>query len=286
MNLNFELVNNALGNLEKPFLTKKDKEDNGEAWRTAKQYYLQTLLEALAQVEWTSALRRRELAPAQGPANRNRDFRHAYVVPLDCARHVELEGRAYYKVEGGLLYTDASPARLLYVGNGRRPYVPDGEASGGGARRGAANAYLAGGDANSGRRAEEDDQVIYGYARRGPDGSTVGPSPEAAEDFPDYRELSLEPNFYLYWEYLLTARYAMRLTDRPGLADAWLAKAQAIGGMAESVSRGQAAGRRVAPLTWQEQLGIPDPSVYGGAGRGGYDEDPFWRDYDCSHPAR
>ena len=80
--------------------------------------------------------------------------------------------------------------------------------------------------------------------------------PEEDEDFPDYRELRLEANFYLYWECLLSAKYALRLTDRPGLAGEFYAKAQAAGRAADAISREQSAGRRKAAPTWQEALGL------------------------------
>ena len=252
MNLDFALVNRALGSIGMAPLTDEDKLAENEAWQTAMSYYLQTMLEALAQVEWTSAKRRRELAPARMPRKHNPDFACAYDLPLDCAKAIELDGREYFEIEAGVLYTDAAPARLLYVGNGRQLRELQ-SLHGGNARRRLTDSYLSGGDASRDRRYEWGDKLLSGgNAQRVPPQQP----PEDGEDFPDYRDLRLEPNFYLYWECLLSAKYALRLTDKPDLAIVYFNKAQAIGRAAEAVSREQAAGRRKAAPSWQEELGL------------------------------
>ena len=251
MNMDLALVNRALGNLGKETLSDIDRESKTESFLTAKAYYLQTMLETLERVEWTSALRRRELAPWRMPIKGSPDFARAYEVPYDCARPVELDGREPFKVEGPILYADADPARLLYVSNGRVFYCPGGTVSGGNAfTRRDPDFYLSGGDADSHRRRERGDPVLGGGS------ASREPFVESADDFPDYRELRLEPNFYWYWECLLTAKYASRLKDEPGRADIWLAKAIAVGRDAQAASRQKAAGRRVAAPTWQEELGL------------------------------
>ena len=283
MNLDFALVNRALMNLGMEPLTSEDAAKENDAWKTAKDYYLSTMLEALAQVEWTSAKRRRELAPAQTRVRRHPDFAYVYDLPLDCAKPVELDGHEYFEVEAGLLYANARPARLLYVSNGRR-FIDQTVITGGSARRQPAPGYaadsrgrrrptadyIAGGDAERPRRLEWGDNVVSGgsaasrakWIRRTDSDDeaafewNVPPPPEEAEDFPDYREPRMEPNLDLYREYLLTSKYARRLTDQPGLADVWLQKALVIGRAAEVISAAGSAGRRKAPDSWQEQLGL------------------------------
>ena len=251
MNMDLALVNRALGNLGKEEIADVDRQSKTEAFLTAKAYYLQTMLETLERVEWTSALLRRELAPWRMPLKGSLDFALAYEVPYDCARPVELNGREPFKVEGAILYTDADPARLLYVSNGRVFCCPAGTVSGGNAfSHRDPDFYISGGDANSRRRWEPGDSVMHGG------GASREQFPESADDYPDYRELRLEPNFYWYWECLLTAKYASRLEDEPGRADIWLAKAVAVGRDAQAASRQKAAGRRVAAPTWQEELGL------------------------------
>jgi len=261
MNIDFALVNRALMNINmEKLLSENDRNEDSKEWQTAFAYYLNTMLETLAQVEWTGAKRRRELTPAQMPVKRHAEFAHVFCLPLDCAKTVELDGHEVFSVEAGLLYTDASPARLLYVSNGKR-FIDQTVISGGNASRKPAPHYITGGNADRARRIEWGDNVVSGgnadTPRTGSGNSVSVPPPtEASEDYPEYRDLELEPNFYLYWEYLLSARYANRLTDQPGLADAWFAKALAIGRAAEAVSLAGSSGRRKAPDTWQEQLGL------------------------------
>jgi hypothetical protein len=253
MNMDFALVNRALLNIGMAPVGGEDRAADNAAWRTAREYYLETPREALAQVEWTGAKRRRELSPARMPHKKNPDFAYAYMLPADCAKPVELDGRGYFETEARILYTDAAPARLLYVSDGRRT-VDRIVIRGGDARRRPGPDYFSGGDADRKRRYEHGDNFVTGgNADRPP---VIAPPPEAFEDFPDYREPDLEPNFYLYWETMLPAKYALRLTDKPDLAMVYFNKAQAIGRAAETVSAERSAARRTAPVSWQEELGL------------------------------
>jgi len=263
MDCDLALVNRALMNINMEPLPEKDYRNGGsKEWQTAKAFYLNTMLEALSQVEWTGAKRRRELTPAQTRAKRHAEFSRAYYLPVDCAKTIELDGHELFAVEAGRLYTSVSPARLLYVSNGKR-FINQAVISGGNASRRPTLECITGGDAGRARRYEWGDNIVSGGDAgtprvMGADGSiTVPPPPEADEDYPEYRKLEgLEPNFYLYWEYLLSAKYAQRLTGQPGLADACLAKAIAFGRAAEAASLAGSSGRRKAPGTWQEQLGL------------------------------
>ena len=269
MNMYRELANRALLNVGMKPLTDADREGKTEAWETAKTYYLQSMLEALSRHEWTGAKRRRELAPMLMPCKGNRDFRHAYRMPIDCAKPIELDGQVPFEVEGPLLFTDAAPARLLYVSNGR--YWCDQEVISGGDRGRNPDPiaeYLSGGDANRHRRMELGDNVVSGGGAGRPVFAWQEWEDEAGrhrgshrpevlnEDFPEYRVLELEPGFYLYWECLLSAKLALRVTDKPGLADSWLAKAMVIGKEAATASIAASSGRVKPAPTWQEELGL------------------------------
>jgi hypothetical protein len=262
MNADFALINRAMENIANDGSRNADRINNTPVWETAKQYYLSTMLETLEQVEWTGAKRRRELAPMQMPCKKNPEFAAVYLLPVDCAKPVELDGKAYFKVEGELLYTDAVPARLLYVSNGRQFYVRERFISGGNAQRRPFPNYVSGGDSRRNRRIEHGDgYVCAGNAEtlqyEDPEGNVTGPPhPAAGDDFPEYYEPDMEPNFWLYLEFLLSSKYAARLTDKEEIAAMWFAKAREIGRTAQAVSLEQAAGRRVAAQTWQEELGI------------------------------
>ena len=249
MNLDFALVNRALLNIGMMPLSIDDKAADNETWKTAKDYFLVTMLEALAQVEWTGAKRRRELTPVMMPIKANADFVHAYSLPIDCAKPIELDGQEYYKVEGNKLFTDADPARLLYVSNGKQ-FIDQEFISGGNARRPYYEDYITGGNARRNYRIEQGDNFISGGSAKE---RRFTPS---EDDYPEYRALRLEPNFYLYWECLLSSKYALRLTDKPDLSVIYFNKAIAIGRAAEAISAAGAAGRKKAPDTWQEELGL------------------------------
>jgi len=261
MNLDLALVNRALMNINMdPLPAEKYRDKDSKEWQTAYAYYLSSMLEALAQVEWTGAKRRRELAPAQTPVKHHAEFAYVYCLPIDCAKTIELDGHELFAVEAGMLFTSARPARLLYISNGKRLYNQT-VILGGDASRPPTPDYVSGGNADRARRHEWGDNVVAGgnadtVRIEVGDGIQTPSPPEAAEDYPDYRTLELEPNFYLYWEYLLSARFAQRLADQPSLADSWFAKAAMIGGAAEAISLAGSSGRRKAPDTWQEQMGL------------------------------
>jgi hypothetical protein len=259
MNMDRGLVNRALGNLGLELLTESDRADKTGKWETAKARYLNTMLETLERVEWTGAKRRRELAPCRLPLLRaSPRFPRAYELPLDCSKPIELGGGALWEVEERVLHTDADPAVLLYVRNGRKLYFPPGEIwTGGNAGRGRVTQIISGGDAFRHRRLEAGEMVSGGNAFTPRPGQANWPPPPNTEDYPDYDELKdMEPNFYLYWECLLTALYAGRLAEKPGLAEVWVARAHAAGRGAVAASRAQAASRRPSPRTWQEELGL------------------------------
>lgn len=82
-------------------------------------YYLSTVLEALAEVPWTSAKRRLQLTEDILSPNYT-EYACMYALPVDCTRPLELlNENPYYIIEGRFLYTDAPKAVILYISNGR-----------------------------------------------------------------------------------------------------------------------------------------------------------------------
>jgi hypothetical protein len=252
MNLDFALVNRALQNIGQAPLSAADKEAGNSAWVTAKDYYLTTILESLGEVEWTSAKRRRNLTPTQKPHKGNRDFSRAYDLPIDCAKPIELDGQTYFEVEADLLYTDAQPARLLYVSNGRR-LIDQTVLSAGGPNRPRTRDYITGGGPFRANRYEWGDNIVIGL---GPQSPQPVPPPEASEDFPDYRQLDLEPAFWLYVENMLAAKYALKISDKAELATLYINKAAAVGRSAAETSIAASAARRPAQKSWIKKLGL------------------------------
>jgi hypothetical protein len=262
MNMDIGLVNRALQNIGNAPLSTADKTAGNSAWVTAKAYYLETMLEALSAVEWTSAKRRRILMPSKKPFKTNSAFAHAFDMPLDCAKPISLEEGAYFVVESDLLYTDAETAALLYITNGKRlidqEIVTGGPlyASGttGGAKRGPKAPYFSGGDARRRARYEAGDNILVGKKH-----PTVPPIPTPLswdEDFPEYQALGLDPQFFVYWEKMLSAKYAMKVTDKPELHTAFLQEAAMIGQGASQASIAQGAAKIKPPALWADALGL------------------------------
>nr|DAR99391.1 MAG TPA: tail tubular protein [Bacteriophage sp.] len=117
MNIDSELANRALSAVGQSRLQEGDK--SSKSYLLIKKFYLQTMLESLETIPWTSGKRRAKLIKAD--IENYSDFSSAYKLPPDCAKIMELTDKSYYIVEGRLLYTDASDPILVYITNGRLP---------------------------------------------------------------------------------------------------------------------------------------------------------------------
>jgi hypothetical protein len=259
MNVDLQIVNRALQNIGNAPISLQDKQANNSAWVTARDYYLSTLLESLAEIAWTSAMRRRVLEPNRQPKKANRSYRFVYDMPIDCAKPISLQDDDYFVVEGAFLYTDNPRAKLLYITNGRR-LIDQAIVNGGNARRSLTSDYFTGGDARRNDRYEWGDNFLSGGNASRPFATAAqplpSPPPEAFEDFPDYRELHLEAQFYIYFEKMLSSKYALKLTDKPDLHMAYYQEALAVGKNSAQASKSQSAAKRRAPKLWAEELGL------------------------------
>ena len=115
MNIDIELANRALGSVGQSALQADDT--GSKSYLLIKKFYLQTMLESLETVAWTSGKKRAKLTKIAG--ENYSSFGASYKLPIDCAKIIELADKSYYIVEGTVLYTDATEAVLVYVGNGR-----------------------------------------------------------------------------------------------------------------------------------------------------------------------
>jgi hypothetical protein len=253
MNIDLSLLNRALYAVNRPALRHEDLKHDTEEMRIIKDYYLATFREALDNGEWESAKRRRSLQPAQMPYKPNFDFCHVYSLPIDCEKSIELEKQSYFEVENGLLFTDASPALLLYVTNGRR-VLTGLSANAGGAFRSPCEAYYTGGDSQRAKRYEIGDNIIFGGNASRADSVTL---PDVyKEDFPEYMQLRFEPLFYQYVEKMLSYKLAPRLKDNSDIRLSFLQEAQAFLKRSKEVTSADSAARRKPPKGWAEKLGL------------------------------
>ncbi|MDR2964206.1 MAG: hypothetical protein LBU88_00325 [Treponema sp.] len=122
MNMNIDLVNRALYTTgHEELISKEDRSDEKKKpmYNLCKAFYLSTYLEALSEVPWVSARRRKRLMRVRRPRFRS-GYRFVYTLPYDCARAVELSGKGDYIIEGRYLCTDEKRAELMYITNGKR----------------------------------------------------------------------------------------------------------------------------------------------------------------------
>jgi hypothetical protein len=252
MNMDIDLVNRALLNVGQTGLEAGDMPVDGNggstAFRLCKQYYLETFLEALSEVEWVGGRKRAKLTLTGRPVLRNRKYRYAYDVPFDCAKPIELQMDEYFIVEDRLILTDAAEAELLYVSNGKvlRPVrivsagrpgdIPEME-------------YVTGGRPGS---APE----VTLYAGRPADISGEVPvDGPYDEDFPDYRALEYEPKFYQYIETMLSVKFSMKLSNQPGLHTQLLQTAMLIKAEAVNASKSGRAAKKKSRSWWTDSMG-------------------------------
>jgi hypothetical protein len=273
------LVNRALLNVGQYPLTEEDTREKNANYVLCRNYYLDTFLEALSEVEWTGGRKRERLMLTRRQALKNREYRFAYDLPFDCAKPVELEGNAFFVIEGRLLYTDLERAELLYVSNGKT--LPPGEPVWAGTPGSAPDTeYLTAGEIGSGlpevilRAGGPKDFLWFGPKDpelypgapwpdgRVPDGweeSGGIPLPlrentGTGEDFPGYRSVEYEPKFYEYVEKTLSARFAMKLSDQPALHIQLLQEAMLVKREAVSASMSLRAAKAKPVPWWTEEV--------------------------------
>jgi hypothetical protein len=257
MNMNLGIVNRALLDVGQTALTDADIRDKNTAYQVCKQYYIDTFLEALSEVEWTGGRKRARLVRTGRPVLKDERYRFAYDMPFDCAKPIELQNNEFFVVEGRIIYSDAPDAELLYVSNGKilRPVaavrcgrpgdVPDME-------------YLTAGPPGT----EPDETIRAGRPadivepNPGAEYNEIPPDPEPVEDFPDYRPPEYEPKFYEYIERMLAAKLSMKMTDQPALHVQLLQEAMLIKREAVNATKSRRSAKLEPKQWWTEELGF------------------------------
>jgi hypothetical protein len=246
--MNPGIVNRALLDVGQSPLLPADIAQKNAAYELCAFFYLDTFLEALSEVEWTGGRKRARLAETGRPVLKNLRYRFAYDMPLDCAKPVELQDRGFFEVEGRIIYSDVPEAELLYVSNGK--ILPPAAAVTPGRPGESPEAeYL-----SAGRPGTEPEVTLRAG---GPGDILPVPLPEdpvSGEDYPGYRARDYEPKFYEYIERKLAARFAMKLSDQPGLHTQMLQEAMLIRQEAVNVSRSLRAAKAAPNVWWTEGM--------------------------------
>jgi hypothetical protein len=241
------IVNRALLDVGEHPLSDGDVRDKNTAYRSCKEYYIDTFLEALSEVEWTGGRKRAKLVRTGRPVLPDERFPFAYDMPFDCARPVESQNNEFFLVEDRIIYTDVPDAELLYVSDGKilRPVaavsagrpgdVPDME-------------YLSAGPPGTQPevtlRAGKPADILAAFPE----------DPEPADDFPDYRRLEYEPKFYEYIERMLAAKLSMKMTDQPALHVQLLQEAMLVRQEAVKASKSRRAAKPEPKRWWTEEI--------------------------------
>jgi hypothetical protein len=269
------LVNRALLNVGQYPLTDEDIREKNATYVLCRNYYLSAFLEALSETEWTGGRRRQKLILTGKPVLKNPGYAFAYDFPFDCAKPVELQDNAFFIVEDRLLCTDLRNAVLLYVSNGKI-LPPDPAVSAGKPGSVPDTEYL-----SAGKPGDLPDTILRAGGPKdflwfGDQHYTGAPYPnghvpegwnEAAgiplplpadggtdEDFPGYRLLDYEPKFYEYVEKTLSARFAVKLSDKPELHIQLLQEAMMVKREAANASMSRAAAKIKPAVWWTEEM--------------------------------
>jgi len=268
MNMKIALINRALysagllnshgADFSRISRDDRNNPDRKYSFDVCRSYYLSTYLEILSEVPWTSGRRRKRLLKRRRPYG-NTGYNFTYGLPRDCARPVELSGKAYYIIEGSYLCTNEDKAELLYVSNGR---VFSGNIN-------VTAAPDVGEDANftsyPGGVDEDDiipDEVINPGDIEELENEDDKNNPRADDDYPDYKALDMEPKFWELLEMSLAAKFAIKNTQQPRLHDTLMQKALLIKNDAIKSTKSIVTAKKESNPWWADTLGLPKSHDY------------------------
>lgn len=240
MNIDRGITDRALAKAGQEPLSDTDIENESTVWRLIKAFYLPTILETLANTEWTSQTRRARMEAAEEEENLTR-YAYVYLLPEDCAKPVEIPGRRDFMTEGRLLYTDEPDACLIYVSDGRTsPYVrgyPDEEGF-----------------------AEKE------YYTKDPETGDFVPAevfdPDAeywcisGDDYPGYREFRPDAILSEYIETRLAAKIALKITGDKQLYSMLIQESMIAENKAVKASVAHSRAKERAHPWWADQIGL------------------------------
>lgn len=117
MNIDIELLNRAFEKAGEEALNDNDIQNESTRFKTAKSYYLPTILETLSNTEWTCQKTRAKLVYCED--DNLTDYAYMYYLPVDCAKPERINNDDEFIVEADILYTNTADAILMYISNGK-----------------------------------------------------------------------------------------------------------------------------------------------------------------------
>ncbi len=242
MNIDKDLVARALSKAgEEPITNDEWTDGTSNRVRVVEDFYLATILEALASYDWTSQKKRAALEVIDEETEENlSDYDFMYALPADCAKPVALASEEAYIVEGGFLYTNDEAAVLIYIQNyftGQYVYE----------------------EVESPTASDIDLYYIlvegeYVKATTYVQGTTYYVIVE--EDYNFYGQPVFDPSLSAYIECKLAASIALKLTSDTSKYQLLYNEAQIIANTAQKKSAEMARNRTKGNPWWTDQLGL------------------------------
>ena len=230
---------------EEPITETEWTEGTSNRVRIIKEFYLATLLEALASYDWTSQKKRvrlEQLDPEAEEAEENyTNYAFMYPLPADCAKVVSVNNDKPYVVEGAFLFTDEENAILLYIKNywtGRYEYEEVAEPV----------------EADLSKYWVKDEEGNYEKAETWDPTETYYVIKE--HDYNFYDQPVLDPTLSAYFECKLAASIALKLTGGTDKYQMLYNEAQIIANTAQKKSAEQARNKTKGNEWWTTQLGL------------------------------
>ena len=241
-----ELVARAFAKAgEEPINEEEWNDATSNRVRLVKEFYLATLLEALASYDWTSQKKRARLEildPESEEAEENfTSYAFMYPLPADCAKVVSVNDNKPYIVEGAFLFCDEPDAILLYIKNywnGRYEYEVVSEPV-----EEDIDKYWIKNEDGTYEKADTWDATATYYVIK-------------EHDYNFYDQPVLDPTLSAYFECKLAASIALKLTGGTDKYQMLYNEAELIANKAQKKSAEQARNKTKGNPWWTDQLGL------------------------------
>lgn len=260
MNMNHGLVSRALAKAGDEKMTDDEwsEKENSARYRMVHDFYLQTILEALSQVDWTRGKKRSKLSEATATVYSN-DGGSNYYSDEACRPWQVVDVSDFVLTAAGTVdgaaaytytptnYTDYSYcysvpydcARIIglqkgaeWITEGGRIYTD---------QKDAVLLYIGNGHLSSKDVAAKASAVSAGTA--------------SAEDYPEYGDIDMEDIFWQYIEIYLASKIAFKLTAMSNIYTTLYAEAEKKKQDAISASRASGFSREPGDVFWTEGMG-------------------------------
>lgn len=230
---------------EEPITEEEWSDATSTRVRLVKEFYLATLLDALASYDWTSQKKRVRLEALDPESEEAEDnfttYSFMYPLPADCAKVVSVNNDKPYIVEGAFLFCDEENAILLYIKNywtGKYEFTQVAEPV----------------ETDLDKYWIKDEEGEYEKAYSWDPTETYYEVVE--HDYNFYAQPVLDPILSSFFECKLAANIALKLTGGTDKYQMLYNEAELIANKAQKKSAEQARNRTKGNPWWTTQLGL------------------------------